>query len=93
MQKRSSRKPAREAEAVIHRVDPVNRELVAVVQGAAMTIYVPPDCGVVLRGERVKLRMVQPGDRLRVAYSELADSLVAHEIEVRPAYPLPWTSH
>ena len=63
------------------------RELAALVEGILVTIYVPPDCNVVLRGERVKLRMVQPRDRVRVTYTELADSLVAREIEVRPAYP------
>lgn len=31
-----------------------------------MTIYVPPACEVVLRGERIKLRMVQPKDHVRV---------------------------
>jgi hypothetical protein len=61
--------------------------LAALVEGLLVTIYVPPDCNVVLRGERVKLRMVQPRDRVRVTYTELADSLVAREIEVRPAYP------
>jgi hypothetical protein len=89
MQKRTNRMPVLEAEAVVHRVDPVNRELTALVGGVPVTIYVPPDSEVVLRGERVKLRMVQPRDRLRVAYTELAGSLVARAIEVQPAYPSP----
>jgi hypothetical protein len=87
MRRRNHCKPVLEAEAVVHRLDPVNRELAALVGGILVTIYVPPDCDVVLRGERVKLRMVQPRDRLRVTYTELADSLVAREIEVQPAYP------
>jgi hypothetical protein len=81
--------PVLEAEAVVHRVDAVNRELTALVGGALVTIYVPPDCDVVLRGERVKFRMVQPRDRLRVTYAERADSLVARRVEVQPAYPRP----
>ena len=89
MQQRTGCKPVLEAEAVVHRVDPVNRELAALVGGVPVTIYVPPDSAVVLRGERVKFRMVQPGDRLRVAYTKLADPLVARAIEVRLAYPLP----
>lgn len=84
MQERSRCKPVLEAEAVVCRIDPVNRELAALVEGACVTIYVPPDCEVILRGERVKLRMVQPRDRLRVAYTQLTDSLVAREIEVSP---------
>jgi hypothetical protein len=84
MQERNKGKPVLKAEAVVHRVDPINRELAALVEGVVVTIYVPPDCAVVLRGERVKLRMVQPRDRLRVAYAQHADSLVAREIEVNP---------
>ena len=89
MRRRNSCESALEAEAVIHRVDPVSRELAALVEGALVTIYVPPDCEVVLRGERVKLRMLQPRDRVRVAYTEAAGSLVAREIEMQPAYPPP----
>ena len=89
MQKRNNGKPVLEAEAVVHRVDHINRELAALVEGIPVTIYVPPDCEVVLRGERVKFRMVQPRDRLCVAYTEIADSLVARAIEVQPACPSP----
>jgi hypothetical protein len=89
MQQRNHCKSVLEAVAVVHRVDPVNRELAALVEGVPLTIYVPPECAVLLRGERVKLRMVQPRDRLRVAYTELADALVARAVEVQPAYPSP----
>ncbi len=89
MRRASNRKRVLEAGAVVHRVDPVSRELAALVGGTLVTVYVPPDCEVLLRGERVKLRMVQPGDRLLVAYAELADSLVALAIEVEPASPSP----
>jgi hypothetical protein len=87
MRRRNNCKPVLEAEAVVHRVDPVNRELAAFIEGALVTIYVPPDCAVVLRDERVKLRMVQPRDRVRVTYADLAGSPVAREIEVQPAHP------
>ncbi len=89
MQERTNGRPVLQTEAVVHRVDPVSRELAALVEGVLVAIYVPPDCEVVLRGERVKLRIVQPRDRLRVAYTEFADSLVARAIEVQPAYPSP----
>ena len=89
MRGRNSCEPALEAAAVIHRVDPVNRELAALVEGVLVTIYAPPACEVILRGERIKLRMVQPRDRVRVTYTEAAGSLVAHEIEMQPDYPSP----
>jgi hypothetical protein len=84
MQRPDKCKRASEVEAVVHRVDPVNRELAVVVEGTLVNMYVPPDCKVVLRGERVKLRMVQPRDRMRVKYTGLNDFLIAREIEVQP---------
>ena len=83
----NSCEPALEADAVIHRVDPVNRELAALVEGILVTIDVPPACEVILRGERIKLRMVQPRDRVRVTYTESANPIVARAIEVLPRYP------
>jgi hypothetical protein len=89
MPKRKNSTPVLEAEAFVHWVDAVNRELAALVEGVPVTIHVPPDCAIILRGERVKFRMVQPRDRLRVACTKLADSLVARAIEVQPSYPAP----
>ncbi len=87
MQMRSHSRPALKAEAVVHLVDPVNRELAVTIHGAPRRIYVPPDCGVVLWGQRVKFRKVQPGDRVQVVFSVMADPLVAEALEVQPAYP------
>jgi hypothetical protein len=87
MQKQNSWKPDLAAEGVIHWVDPVNRELATVVEGVLVNIHVPLNCDVVLHGERVKLRMVQPSDRVRVTYTELADAIVARAIEVLPRQP------
>ena len=47
-----------------------------------MTAYVPPDGAVVRWGERVKLRMLQPGEHLRVTYTGRADAHVARAVEV-----------
>jgi hypothetical protein len=79
----TSRPSAREARAVIHRVDPVNRELTALVDGSAVCVYVPPDCDILLRGERIKLRLVQPRDRIRLVYAPGAEAVVARRIEVQ----------
>jgi hypothetical protein len=87
MRRRNRCESALEAEAVIHRVDPVNRELAALVEGVLVTIYAPPVCDVILRGERIKLRMVQPRDHVRVTYTEFANSIVARAIEVLPGPP------
>jgi hypothetical protein len=42
-----------------------------------------------LRGERVKLRLIQPQDRVRVKYTEYSGARVADTIEVRPGGPAP----
>jgi hypothetical protein len=89
MENRHNSKPLLEAEAVVRRVNPVNREVTVLVGEALVAIYVPPDCGVFLHGERVKLRLVQPGDRVRVTYTDHGNSLIAREVEVQPAYMFP----
>jgi hypothetical protein len=76
------------ANAVVQRIDVVNRELAALVEGTPVRIYAPPDCGVLLRGERIKFRLIQPGDRLRVTLTASADPLVAGSLEVLPAFPV-----
>jgi hypothetical protein len=90
MDERKNNKRILEAVVLVHRVDLVNREMVALVEGDFVTFYVPPDCSVALRGERVKLRMVQPRDRVRVNYWG-RDFPVATMIEVQPASLLPFS--
>ena len=82
-------RPTTQAEAIVHRVNAVDRELTVFVAGSLVSFYVPPGCPVILHGERVKLRMVQPRDRVRVTCSEQRGSLVAHAIEVQPGPPPP----
>jgi hypothetical protein len=84
MQTPELRRPFSQTDAVVRRVDVVNREL-TVRAGHALAVFdVPPGCAVLLRGERVKLRMVQPGDRVRVTYAPRRGSLVACAVEVQP---------
>ena len=87
MQGRNPHKSVLEAEVVIRRADPVSRELTALLEEEVVIIHVPPGCDILLRDERVKLRLVQPGDRVRVTYTPRADALVARQIEVQPVYP------
>src|SRR5688500_12923002 len=72
-------------DAIIRSVDPVGRELTAQAGRALAIYYVPPNCDVRLRGERVKLRMIQPGDLVRVVFTNGRGALVAQSIEVLPA--------
>lgn len=69
---------------VVHRVDTVNRELTVFVNGVLLTFDVPVGCAVILHGELVKLRMVQPRDRVKITYASRGGLQVARTIEVQP---------
>jgi hypothetical protein len=60
--------PILQADAIIQQVDTVSRELRLQVDGTAATFHIPPGCTVILNGEQVKLRLLQSGDRVMVAY-------------------------
>ena len=71
-------------EGTVLRVDIINRELAVFAGGMRVVIDVPADCRIVLRGEPVKLRMLQPLDRVRVACN-ISDRLpIANAVEVGP---------
>ena len=73
-------------EGTVLSVDTVNRELTVLSRAVRVAFDVPPGCPIVLRGERVKLRLVQPGDRVRVT----ADGpRVASAVEVQPIGAIP----
>lgn len=69
---------------VVHRVDTVNRELTVLADGDLVTFDVPVDCAITLHGERVRFRMLQPRDRVRVRHAWRSGFLVALTIEVQP---------
>ena len=75
---------ALQSAGVVHRVDTVNRELTVLVNGDLLTFEVPVDCEIALHGERVRFRMLQPRDRVRVRRAWRGGLLVALAIEVRP---------
>jgi hypothetical protein len=62
----------------------LNREMTVLVNGEPLTFDVPVDCAIVLHGERVRLRMVQSRDRVRLAFSARDGLRVAHAIDVQP---------
>jgi hypothetical protein len=69
---------------VVHRVDTVNRELTVIVNGELLTFDVPVGCQVILHGEPVKLRIVQPQDRVKITHASCAGLRVARTIAVQP---------
>lgn len=69
---------------VVHRVDTVSREVAVFVDGELLAFDVPVGCAVVLHGEPVKLRMVQPRDRVRITYASRGGLRLALTIDVQP---------
>jgi hypothetical protein len=78
------------ADGVVCRVDPVGREVDVHVAGTSVSFDVRLDCVIILRDERIKLRLVQPGDRVRVAFTECWGARIADSIEVQPEGPSPF---
>lgn len=72
------------ASGVVQRVDTVGREVCVLLSTGAAVVDVPLDCPVVLRGERVKLRMVQSGDHVRITYARRRGLLIGKLLEVQP---------
>lgn len=69
-------------EGIVRRVDLINRELVLLANGIQVAFDVPPDCPVILNGERVKLRLMQSRDRVRVAFKKVGHLRVACRIDI-----------
>ena len=74
---------------IVQRVDTVLRKLSILTEGGLRVVDIPVDCPVFLHGERIKLRMVQPHDhvKLGLAKHELANRdvmLTARSVEVQP---------
>jgi hypothetical protein len=65
---------------ILVRIDLISREVELISKAASHVVSVPPDCEVLLHGERVKLRMLQPGDSVKVTCLDKADSLVARAL-------------
>ena len=89
MQVPNARRVSEEIEGIVRRVDPVGREVEVHVAGIPVSLDVRSDCVITLRGERVKLRLIQPRDRVRVKYTERSGARVAAAIEVQPGGPAP----
>jgi hypothetical protein len=74
------------AKGTVCQVDTINRELALLVDHSRVIFDVPPDCTILLRGDRVRLRVVQPRDRARVSYTVCHGRPIARSLEVRAGY-------
>jgi hypothetical protein len=68
----------------LQQVDAVTREIFVRTDAGVELIDVPPDSLVFLRGDQIKLRLLQPGDRVRVTYVKTLGSRIAKRLEVQP---------
>lgn len=71
------------AEGLLQKVDLVNRVVTLARTEDALTFDVPPTCEVLLNGERVKLRLLQPRDRLSVTYCRQPGGFMALSLDAR----------
>ncbi len=58
----------RKVEGIIQQVDPVGREMPVVVDGVAISFYVPLHCDISVDDEPARMRLLQPRDRARLAF-------------------------
>jgi len=76
----------REAQQVcrgtVWQVDPARGDVVVQSDDQLRVFEVPADCTVLLSGERVKLRFLQPRDHVEVAYTQRGGRAVASLVRV-----------
>ena len=72
------------AHGAVHRVDTVEREISVLISTGLAVFDVPSDCPILLRGEPIKLRLIQPRDQVRIAFTDYQGRLIAHLLEVQP---------
>jgi hypothetical protein len=71
------------ADGPVRHVDLINRELTLDHSDGRVEFDVPTDCNIMLRGEPVRLRIVQPRDCARVAYVIRHGRRAARTIDIR----------
>lgn len=69
---------------VVHHVDTVNREAAVFIESELLFFDVSIGCKIVLHGEPVKFRLIQPQDRVRITHTSRGGRRVALAIEVQP---------
>ena len=71
-------------EGTIQNVDLLAREMQVAVAGAAHNFDVPITCPVYVNDERVKMRLLQPGDHVWVGFTRAEGRSVAQSLRVCP---------
>lgn len=77
-------RPDRIVEGTIQSVDTLGREIAVLIASGLEVFYVPPDCPTYLRGERIKLRIVQSQDEVRVTLQKHREHFVVKLLEIWP---------
>ena len=80
----SAPSPPERAQGTVQRLDPLGREIVVLLPTGSKVFYVPPDCPTYLRGERIKLRIAQPKDEVRVTFAQEDGVLLVKLLEIWP---------
>lgn len=76
------------AEGPIQAIDLVSRTVAVLLHEDGFLIFdVPPHCEVRLNGERVKLRLLQPGDRVQIVFCRKRGILTAMSLNVTTRQP------
>jgi len=75
---------AERAQGSVQRVDTVGREIIVLLPTGLAVFDVPCDCSILLRGEPVKLRVIQPGDQVQIEFCDRQGMLVAQLLDVQP---------
>jgi len=72
------------AKGIVHRVDIVQREVAVLIQNGLALFDIPPNCPILLHGERIKLRMMQPRDHVNIRFTAGDELPIATSVEVQP---------
>jgi hypothetical protein len=72
------------ANGIVQRVDTVQREVTVLLQNGLELFDIPPDCLIFLHGERIKLRMIQPRDHVKIRFTAGDELPIATSVEVQP---------
>jgi hypothetical protein len=76
-------------QGVVKRIDLVDRSMVVALEKSQKLFILSTACVIWLNGERVKLRMLQSGDGVRVFYREAPAGPVALVLDARTRAALP----
>ena len=71
----------------IEEVDLLTREVTVALPEHTCVFDIPPGCPIVLHGERIKLRLVQPGDQVAITFLPRAELPIVKLLKVQPNQP------